>query len=210
MKKTAFDYGRYECLISDPRTKVILNAVDRLAEKMGVEYDLIGGLAVCLHSQNPPPDDVPDIDFLLYTTTVDAREFIEALSERPKFSLLKLDLYDFGVFGSVRYDKEIQVDLMTSLENQRKPPKSLRKMGTEVEPVENLIIEKLITSKPRDITAALDLLAYMDYDKALLAEMAREKNLLHELSSLSYHARTMAAGRLSDKGIAGIVRRFSQ
>lgn len=209
MKKKAFDYGRYECLMSDPRTKAILKAVDLLSKKMGVGYTIIGGMAVCLYETNPPPDDMPDIDYVLFSTTVDAREFIETLSQRPRFSLLKLDLYDFGVFGSLRYDREIQVDLMTSLENQRKPPKSLRKMGADIEPVEHLIIEKLITSKPHDIAAVLDLLAYVDYDKALLGEMAREKNLFHELSSLEYHARTMAAGRLSDKGIAGIVRRFS-
>lgn len=204
----AYDYGRYDALMADPRTQRVFKAVDNLASKMGIDYDLIGGAAVYLHSKNPP-QDYPDIDFLLYATVVDAREFIETLSEKPKFSFGRLEINDGAVFGMVKYDNLIQVDILTDLEEPKRHGRVRKLRGVSVEPVEYLIIEKMMRPRPADVRSALDLLAYMDYDKSLLSRLAREKRLTGEIQSLEHHARRMAAGRLSKEGIQNVVSRLS-
>lgn len=208
MSIEAFDYGRYDLLMADPGTKKVFKAVDALAKRMDIEYDLIGGIAVYLHSKNPPKD-YPDIDFLLYTTVAEAREFVERLSEKSGFSFGSLDVIDGAVFGMLKYDKKIQVDILTDLEEPKRhgPVKKVR--GVSIEPVEYLIIEKMMRPRPADVRAALDLLAYMDYDKALLSRLAREKHMTGEIATLSYHAKNMAAGRLTEAGIKNVVNRLS-
>lgn len=204
----AFDYGRYDELMADPRTQKVFDAVDRLAVKMDIKYDVIGGVAVYLHSKNPP-QDYPDVDFLLYTTVVDAREFVEKLSEKPKFSFGSIEVIEGALFGMVKYDKKIQVDILTDMEEPHRHGKVKKIRGISIEPVEYLIIEKMMRPRPADVRAALDLLAHMDYDKSLLARLAREKRMTGEIASLAYHARNMAAGRLSKAGIENVVKRMS-
>ncbi len=205
----AFDYGRYDLLMSDPRTQKVFETVDKLAAKMEIEYDLIGGAAIYLHSKNPQPD-YPDIDFILYTTVVDAKEFILALSKKPKFSYGDLEVIDgASVFGMVMYDNKIQVDILTDMEEPKRHGKVKKIRGVSVEPVEYLIIEKIMRSRPADVRGALDLLAYMDYDKSLLGRLAREKRMTGEIHTLAHHAKRMAAGRLSKDGIENVVRRMS-
>ncbi len=204
----AFNYGRYDDLMSDPRTDKVMKAVDKLASKMKIEYDLIGGAAVYLHAKNPP-DDYPDIDFLLYTTVAEAREFVERLAILPKFSFGSVEIAGGAVFGMVKYDGKIQVDILTDVEEPRRHGKVRKIRGVSVEPVEYLIIEKMMRPRPSDVRAALDLLAYSDYDKTLLAQLAREKRMTGEIASLSYHAKNMAAGRLNKAGIQNVVNRHS-
>lgn len=204
----AFDYGRYDLLMADPRTNKILKIVDDLAAKLKIDYDLIGGVAVYLHSRSNP-QDYPDIDFLLYTTVPQARKLVDELAAKPKFFLGSVEMIDEAMFAMLKYDKAIQVDFLTDIEEPSKHPKSKTVRGVSVEPVEYLIIEKMMRARPSDVRSALDLLAHMDYDKSLLARLAREKHMTGEIANLTYHARNMAAGRLSQEGIQNVVKRLS-
>lgn len=205
--RTVFDYGEYEKLYTDKRTSKIFDEVDQLAKKMKMKYALIGGLAAYIIIKNPP-QDIPDVDFQIYADGVSGRRFIEALARRPKFDLGQFAFEKDASFGMFMYDDWVQVDVFTDLENLE-PDKTNRFVNVEIEPVEYLIIEKMIRAKPDDVRSALDLLAYTDYDKRLLHQLARERHLTGVINHMEYFSRRIAAGRISDDGIKSIVKRIS-
>lgn len=204
--KTVFEYGEYEKLHADKRTAKVFDEVDRLANKMKVKYALIGGLAAYLIVKNPP-QDIPDIDFQIYTDGLEGEKFIKALTRRPKFELGQSSFGSYASFGMFMYDDWVQVDVFTDLENLE-PEKTNRFSNVEVEPVEYLIIDKMISAREHDVKVALDLLAYADYDKGLLHQMARERRLTGVINHMEYFARRIAAGRISGAGIAALVKRL--
>ena len=205
--KTVFDYGEYEKLFTDERTQKIFNEVDKISKKTEIKYSLIGGMAAYIRVKNPP-DDFPDLDFQLFCRVSDGKKFIEAVSKRPKFELISAGFEDDATFGVLFYDEDIQVDIFTDME-QLKPAKTSRMANVELSPVEFLIIEKLIRSKASDIRSVLDLLAFEDYDKRVLYQMARERHLSGAIRHLEYFARRIVLGKISKSGIESVVKRLT-
>ncbi len=206
--KASFDYGEYEKLYADKRTEKVLSEVDKLAKKMKVKYALIGGLATYIHVKNPP-EDYPDIDFQLYCDAKLGRKFLEALALRPKFELGQFAYEDQAVFGMFIYDDWVQVDIFTDIEDLE-PRTTKRAAGVELNPVEYLIIEKMIRGNKSDVKSVLDLMAFSDYDKRLLHRLAKERHLTGAIGHLEYFSRRIAAGRVSSSGIKAIVDRIAQ
>lgn len=206
----AFDYGQYQKLYDDPRTKKALQEIDTLSKKMGVKYAIIGGLAVYLHVKNPP-EDFPDVDVLLYGEIEAAKSYIKALSRRPKFWLQFLDCpQEFkACFATMTYDGDIQIDLLTSL-NEKKAKPTKRIEDVEIKPTEPLIVEKLIRGTREDVLMAIDLLAYTDYDKALVHKIAAEYKATGMYQHAAYFARRLAAGVLSRSGLENVLRRLAK
>lgn len=203
----ALDYGRYDIFYGDPRTKKALSEIDGVAKKLDIQYALIGGLAAYLYSKNPP-EDFPDIDILVYADLAGTMRVIKALSQRPKFEKGPVTVDGDVVFAMFRYDGYSQVDVFNDLD-ELMPKPTKRKKGVELEQVENLIIEKLIRPKATDVRMVLDLLAYVDYDKALLGQLARENHMTGMVNGLIYFSKNMAAGRMSKEGINAIVKRLA-
>ncbi len=205
---TAFDYGRYDLLYADPRTHRVLDDVDGLAKKMRIKYALIGGLAAYIYKRNPP-DDYPDIDFLIYDSAERAADLIWALLKKPKWSDKFIDTDESDmIFAALFYDKEIQVDIFTSLDEKKKRP-TVRKEKVELEMLEPLIVEKLIRGTQSDVRVALDLLAFCDYDRKLLSQIGREYRLTGMLADAGYWARRIKAGVVKPEGIAAVVKRLA-
>jgi hypothetical protein len=206
---TAFNYGDYEKLYeklhADKRTWKALKCIDKAAKKLGIDYALIGGLAAYMHVKNPP-EDYPDIDIQIYSDAENGERLIKAIAKYPKFHLLQFENSGVASFGVFIYDKEIQIDAFTDLE-QADPTDTKRMQG--VEPVEYLVIEKLMRGKSHDIKVVLDLLAFMDYDKALLSQLSRERHLTGVVGHIQYFARMLRAGRLTDTALNNIVSRLS-
>lgn len=211
MKNEAFDYGEYEKMYADKRTVTALEEIDKAAEAIGIEYALIGGLAAYLYMKNPP-EDFPDIDIQVYADSARCEVLIDALARRPKFKLGHRDYAEDefdAVFASFIYDKWVQVDIFNDME-QLQPTKTKRVKAVELEPVEYLVIEKLVRSNASDIKMVLDLLAYMDYDKRLLSKLAAERHLTGMVSHLRYFANKHSVGKLSQRAIDSIVKRLAQ
>lgn len=204
---TAFDYGEYEKLHADQRTWKALECIDKVSKKTGTAYRLIGGLAAYMHVKNPP-EDFPDIDIQIQSDAAGGEEFIRAVEQCPKFDLFQFEDSGAAVFGMFLYDKEIQIDMFTDLE-QEEPNRTKRMKRVEVEPVEYLVIEKLMRGKAHDIKVVLDLLAFTDYDKRLLSQLAREKHLTGQVGHLQYFARSLAAGRLTPTALKNVVKRLA-
>ncbi len=209
----SYDYGQYEEFYSDPRTQKVLADVDALAKRMKIDYAIIGGIAAYLHVQNPP-EDYPDIDVLIYNPAPDAIRFVKKLTRKEKYHVKFVDI-DEGddrpgmVFAAIVYDKDIQLDVFTSYDEST-ARKTIRRNGVELEMIEPLIVGKLIRGTDEDIRSALDLLAFVDYDKRLLSQLGRECRVTGLLEQAAYWARRMAAGRLSKNGIVSVVARLSK
>lgn len=210
----AFDYGRYDDFYADPRVKKILKDIDKMAISLSVEYRLVGGLSVYLHAKNPP-EDFPDIDILIPAGPADAKRLANAVRGLPKYHRINVQETinnDTGevdsLFASLLYDDAIQVDIFTSFDEPVGQTKR-RMRGVDLKQVELLIVEKLITEKPADSRAVLDLLAYADYDKRLLATIVSEYRETGRLNYAMYWARRMATGRLTKEGIDAVVKRLS-
>lgn len=204
---TSFDYGDYEKLYADKRTAKILGIVDKLAKDLGVKYALIGGLAAYIHVKNPP-EDFPDIDFQLYCDGDDGWMFLNELAKKPKFLVGQIGREEESVFGMFLYDNWVQVDVFTDMEDLE-PRNTNRLVDVEVNPVEYLIIEKMIRGNENDVKSVLDLLAFKDYDKRLLAQLARERHLTGAIGHLQYFARRIATGRVTPEGVKAIVKRIA-
>lgn len=205
MSKNALDDGEYERLANDPRTKRALAVIDVLAKKMNVTYGIIGGFAVYLQVNNPP-EDFPDIDIIIYGDTATAKKFVEALASKSKFVLRFSDhVGNEALFATFIYDSEIQIDILQD-STESKPKKTKRIKGSEVE---SLIVEKLIRGSESDIKMVLDLMAFADYDKALLSQLGREWRCTGKINSLGYFARRLAVGILTKQGISNVAKRFA-
>ncbi len=210
----AFDYGQYKEFYDDPRTQKALKDIDALSKKMSVSYAIIGGIAAFIHVKNPP-EDYPDIDVLIYNEAPEAVKFINALSKKAGYhrKFIDIDEAEDGrpemVFSTVILDKDIQIDIFTS-RDENVIRETIRAEGVEIEMVEPLIIEKLIRGTEEDIRVAIDLLAYKDYSKKLLSQIAREYNSTGMLENLTYWARRWSAGRLTEAGLNAVVKRISR
>ncbi len=211
----AFADGRYQEFYADPRTKKVLADIDALARKMKVAHAVIGGMAAYLHHKNPPLD-YPDIDVLIYDPAPVAIRFIKTLTKKPKYHVKFVDIEeghgegdDGMVFAAILYDRDIQVDIFTS-NDEKVARKTIRKAGVELEMIEPLIIEKLIRGTEADVRIAIDLLAYKDYDKKLLSQIAREFKATGMLEDAAYWARRLAAGRVAKAGVDAVVRRLAK
>lgn len=211
MRTEAFEYGQYEKMWRDPRTQEAIAAVDSLAKKKRVQYAVVGGLAAYLHVNNPP-EDYPDIDILIYGSPKNASRFVTALAMLKGFSLRFKDEMDCDgesgqMFASLTYKCDIQVDIFTSFdESSPRATKMLSKV--QVEMVEPLIIEKLIRGTPADLRMTLDLLAYADYDRRLLFQLAAQYRATGMLADASYWARRLAVGKLKKSGVNLVIRRL--
>lgn len=203
----AFDYGRYKEFIDDPRTQEALKILDAAAKKTKVDYAIIGGVASYLYHKNPP-DDIPDIDILVYGNAADAERLFRDLKKRKSFEG-RLEIVDDQAFAMMLYKRDIQIDILTS-SDEKKARKTRRLHGVELEPVEPLIIEKFIRGNESDIRVALDLLAYVDYDKRLLNQLAQEHRLTGDVKHAEYFAMRMAAGKVSTATIDAVVKRLVQ
>lgn len=201
MKQLAFDYGEYEKFYADERVRAALVALDKLAKKLKVKYALIGGLGAYLYVNNPPQDE-PDIDLLIYDVP-QARRYMRALLKVRGFQGNYEDHED-ALFGSFQYEKEIQVDILTSFD-ENQPKKTNRLKGIDVEPIETLIVEKLIRGNASDVRIALDLLAYTDYNKRFLFELGQEYRLTPTLAKAAAFARKMNLGSVSKADIDAMV-----
>ena len=208
MKTEAFNYGEYERLWSDKRTHKVLAIVEKTAKWARVEYIVVGGLAAYLHAKNPP-EDYPDIDIRLQTKGTRAAAFVAALAKTKGFALRFADHDEDEVFSTFVYDGDIQVDVFTSSDTSASIAKPKRIANTWVEPVEPLIVEKLIRGSEADVRMALDLLAYCDYDKRMLAQIAREFRITGAIHHAAYFARRMAVGRISKAGLDAVVKRLA-
>jgi hypothetical protein len=207
-KDEAFDYGEYDKLWALPKTHKALAAIDRLCKTAGVRYAVVGGLAAYLQAQNPP-EDYPDIDVMLYAKPAAAVPVLRALAAAPGFAMRFNDVEEDAVFATYVYGGMVQVDVFTSMDATT--PKKTRRIGhVDVEPVEPLIVEKLIRGTPADIRMALDLLAFADYDKALLAQLCREFRVTGAMQTAAYFARRLAVGRMTKDGIDTVVRRLTR
>ncbi len=206
----AFDYGEYARLAADPRTNEALAVLDTVAKKLRVKYSLIGGMAAYMHIKNPP-EDFPDLDFVVHADALEAKEFVEALTVTDKrFRLRFMDMIDddAAMFSTLIFDKDIQFDIFTSYDEQE-PRKTDRMGGVDVSPVEPLIVEKIIRGRREDILMAVDLLAYTDYDKNLLSRIGAEYRITGALNTAAYWARRLAVGKLTREGLAAVVKRLT-
>ncbi len=210
----AFQYGAYKEFYDDPRTQKALKDIDALCKKMNVSYAIIGGIAAFIHVKNPP-EDYPDIDVLIYSDASEAIRFIKAISKKPGYHLKFMDVDEAEdgrpemVFSTVILEKDIQIDIFTS-RDENVIRETIRAEGVEIEMVEPLIIEKLIRSTEEDIRIVIDLLAYKDYNKKLLSQIAREYKSTGMLENATYWARRWAAGRLSEAGLNAVVKRIAK
>lgn len=206
MKKTVevFDCGEYDKLWADSRTVAALNEIDKLSKKMKLRYAIIGGSAAYLYVSNPPPPDDPDVDILLDDTPQRSIAFIETLSKKPNF---KLDVFDVDedvapdeqvVFSRLSYGKDVKLDIFTSLD-AKLPAKLPRRRSFCVEPIEPLIIEKLIRASADDMRMVVSLLAYAKYDSGLLKVLAKERNSEYTLRKATFLARKIKDGEYSTK-----------
>jgi len=206
-RAAAYDYGEYERLARDPRTRRALAALNRACGSARVRYAVVGGYAAYLHTHNPPTD-FPDIDVLLYADGREARAVVERLARTPGFNLLFAEVGDGAMFSTFEYDGAIQIDVFTSTD-ERVPRATRRIRNVSVEPVEPLIVEKLIRGTRSDVLMALDLLAYTDYDRRLLSELGRQYRMSGMLHTAAYFARRMAVGRLSKAGLESVAKRLT-
>lgn len=208
MQPEAFDYGEYEKFYADARVQRVLKTIDRLAHKMNIQYQIIGGLAAYMYRKNPPQDG-PDIDIMILTKGR-CEAFAKALySASDKFRRAQWDVDGDDCFVTMIYDGEIQVDILTQTDKQnyRKPP---RVSEMDLEPVEPLIVEKLVRGSVDDILVAIDLLAFMDYDKTLLSQIAREYLATGMLRQAEWAAHRWAAGRLTKAVLKNVAERISK
>lgn len=206
----AFDYGEYQRLYDDPRAKLALKKLDAVAKKMRVRYAIVGGMASFLHVKNPP-EDFPDIDILVYGSALKAKAFVETLTKDSLFHLRFIDMVigeTTAMFSTLIYSKDIQFDIFTS-DDEPTPRKTKRVSGVDVEPVEPLIVEKLIRGSREDVLMAVDLLAYTDYDKGLLSRIGAQYKITGALNTAAYWARRLAVGKLTREGLAAVVKRLT-
>lgn len=206
--RTAFEYGEYDAFYADARTKKAMKDIDVLAKKMGISYALIGGMASYLNVKKNP-EDFPDIDILVYSSVPDAKRFIKALAKKPKYHIEFIDDLEDAVFAGIYYDKDVQIDVFTSLDDQGEK-KTHRIADIETELIEPLIIEKLIRSTEADIRIALDLLAFADYDRKMLTEIGREWRVTGVLQHAIYLSRRLKAGILTKSGLDSVVKRMAK
>ncbi len=96
--------------------------------------------------------------------------------------------------------------MFTSLDEKARAPR--RVSGHSVEPVEPLIVEKLIRGTREDVLMAIDLLAFVDHDKGLLSRIAQEYRATGMLQRAAWAARRWALGRLSKEGLASVVKQI--
>lgn len=202
----AFDYGSYEAFFADPRAQEAFKIIDTAAKEARVKYAIIGGCAAYTYHKNPP-DDIPDIDLLVYGLAPDAKRLFKNLEKRKHFEG-RLEIVDDQAFIMMLYKRDIQIDIFTS-SDEGKALETLRIHGLEIEPVESLIIEKLIRATEADVRIALDLLAFVEYDKKLLNQIAREHRVTGDLKHAEYFAMRMAAGKASKQAIDSVVKRLS-
>ncbi len=203
----AFDYGKYKEFLDDPRAQEALGLIDAAAKKTKVKYAIIGGVAAYLYKDNPP-DDIPDIDVLVYDSALDAKRLFLDLRKRKHFEG-RIEIVDDQAFAMMLYKRDIQIDILTS-SDEVKSRDTRRVHGVEIEPVEPLIIEKFIRGNESDIRVALDLLAYVDYDKKLLNQIAQQHRLTGDVKHAEYFAMRMAAGKASKQAIDAVVKRLVQ
>lgn len=190
-----YDYGEYKALSKDPRFRKILRAINDTWTETKVPYFISGGLAVYLYLKNPP-EDHPDIDVLLGDAS-GGTTFIESLRKKPKFSLVLLDTGNDGhQFATFMYDGEIQIDILTDPETEkylceRKPTV---RSSVRLEPVEPLIIEKIIRGTPSDIMMIMDLMAAGKYDRKILYQMAADYKSTGRLALIERTVRSYLRG----------------
>lgn len=191
MKQAPFDDGEYERFYADPRTRAALVALDKLAKKMRIAYALIGGLAAYLYTNRPPRDE-PDIDLMIYDVD-QARRYIRMLAKEPGFKNKLVDDQGDAVFAHFRFEQGIQIDILTS-SNETEALKTTRINGVEIEPIETLIVEKLIRATDADVRMALDLLAHTDYNRARLCALGYEYQMMDTLVEAMAFAKLMSHG----------------
>ncbi|MGH8474653.1 MAG: hypothetical protein ACRER2_02590 [Methylococcales bacterium] len=174
MRNTAYDYSGYEELFSDPQVPRVLGAIKAVAKKLGkIRWYVVGGSATFLHTRNPPEDE-PDIDILIDAPVERAKRFVMALLNRHGFSQVIYDASEKDIFATLQYGTNgIKLDLFTSHEQPRGLATVTRR-GVPLEPVEYLIIEKLIRPRWEDILMVIDLLARAKPNLPVLYRIAEQ------------------------------------
>lgn len=205
MSGLPFDYGEYEAFYADQRTLRALVGLDKLAKKLRIAYALIGGLAAYLYTDRPPHDE-PDIDLMIYDVE-QARKYIRALAQEPGFKNNLFDDQGDAIFAHLRFERDIQIDILTS-SNERKALKTTRIKGVEVEPIETLVVEKLIRATEADVRMALDLLACTAYNRASLLALGCGYQMTNTLFEAITFARAMSSGAASKADIEVMVNRL--
>lgn len=201
-----FDYGEYEKFYADKRVKRALKVMDKLAKKMRIKYAIIGGLGAYLHVNNPPQDE-PDIDILVYNID-DARRFIRALGKTPGFKANLIDDQDEVIFAHLRFEREIQIDILTSFD-ESEARETTRIKGVNVEAVEPLIVEKLVRATTADVRMALDLMAFADYNKSFLFDIAREYHMTPTIAKTAAFARRMFRGDATEAEVDDMIQKLA-
>lgn len=204
--KEAHEYGKYAEMFRD---KVFLKAVkilDDTARKMGVDYAVLGGSAVYLHTHNPP-EDFADLDILLDSDKPAAVRFVRRLEKQGfKVENLDVDLPD-DMFAITKYGKH-QIDLFTD-QSQRGGKSEYRRM-LRVRSVPELLVEKLIRATREDLLMAIDLINCPKHDEAEFIKAVRGRNLGMLYVKVRLLAEGFRTGRLSKAMVSIMVARLAR
>lgn len=205
-KREASEYGKYEEMFGD---KVFLRAVkilDRTARQFGVDYAVLGGSAVYLHTHNPP-EDFADLDILLDSNKELAVLFVKNL-ERRGFTrkLLDVSLPD-DMFAIVKYGKH-QIDLFTD-QSERGGKSEYRRM-LRVRSVPELLVEKLIRATREDLLMAIDLINCPKHDEAEFIKAVRGRNLGMLYVKVRFLAEGFRTGKISKAMVSIMVSRLAR
>jgi hypothetical protein len=166
------NYGQYRKLFARPETPKVAKALNEVSAALGVKYVVVGGAAVFLYVGNPPIDQ-PDIDIMLDADANTGKVFVERLVRRG-FDVVFYD-YDSpdDMFATVRYGA-VEVDIFTSQESRAYAQNAHISNAWPLEPIEALIVEKIIRSSTADILMAIDLLSLGVHNKARLYSLAAQ------------------------------------
>jgi hypothetical protein len=203
----ALNYGQYRKLFARPEMPKVAKALNEVSSALDIKYVVVGGAAVYLYVGNPPIDQ-PDIDIMLDADANTGKVFIERLVRRG-FDVV---FYDYespdDMFATVRYGA-VEVDIFTSQESRAYTHNAHKSGGWPLEPIEALIVEKIVRSSTADILMAIDLLSLGIHDKPRLYSLSAQYLRTGKVRLLERVANSVASRKINKAALRRLAEQMS-